>query len=77
MDRIERIREVHSWASEEEIRFVLMSRYWHFTRKLNFSDDTLSAAMDNCVLIYRRLPKQQMMELLHRMRINFINQAKG
>ena len=76
MDRIEQIREVHPWASEDEIRFVLMTRYWHFTRKLNLSHDTLCAAMENCVLIYRRLPKQQMMELLHRMRFNFINQQK-
>ena len=76
MDRIEQIREVHSWASEEEIRFVLMTRYWHFTRELDLSHDTLSAAMDNCVLIYRRLPKQKMMETLHRMRTNFINKTK-
>ena len=76
MDRIERIREVHPWASEDEIRFVLMTRYWHFTRKLHLSDDTLSAAMENCVLIYRRLPKQQMMELIHRVQFNFANPQK-
>ena len=76
MDRIERIREVHPWASEDEIRFVLMTRYWHFTRKLHLSDDTLSAAMENCVLIYRRLPKQQMMELIHRIQFNFANPQK-
>ena len=76
MDRIERIREVHSWASEEEIRFVLMSRYWVFTRELQLEPNAVSEALENCVLIYRRLPKQQMMELLHRMRFNFINQQK-
>ena len=76
MDRIERIREVHPWASEDEIRFVLMTRYWHFTRKLNLSNDAVSAAMENCVLIYRRLPKQQMMELIHRVQFNFANPQK-
>ena len=76
MDRIERVREVHPWASEEEIRFVLMSRYWHFTRELNFSDDAIYAALENCVLIYRRLTKEQMMAVLHRMRTHFIKKQQ-
>ena len=75
-DRIQQIREVHPWASEEEIRFVLMSRYWHFTRELDLEPNIVSQALENCVLIYRRLPKQSMMEIIHRMKIKFYNQTK-
>ena len=75
-NRIEQIREVHPWASEEEIRFVLMSRYWVLTRELQLEPNAVTAALENCVLIYRRLTKQQMMEMIHRMKFNFLNQPK-
>lgn len=73
IDRIQQLRDSHSWLTEEEARFILMTRYWTFTRDLNLAGDTLSAAMSNCVLIYTRLPEEDMRNLLSRVKEAFAN----
>ena len=72
-DRIQQLQDPHSWLTEEEARFILMTRYWTFTRDLKLSGDALRAAMDNCVLIYRRLPEEDMRSLLVRVKQAFAN----
>ena len=76
MDRIEQLQEAHSWLTEGQARFILMTRYWTFTRELKLSGDTLRSAMDNCVLVYQRLPEEDMRNLLRRVEERFANQFK-
>ena len=73
MDRISLLREAHPWLEEEDARFILLSRYLTFTRDLNLSGDTLTQAMEKCVLIYRRLPEEDMRELLNRIQTKHPN----
>ena len=70
-DRISRLRDAHPWLSEENARYLLLSRYWVFTRELNLAGDSLTQAMENCVLIYRRLPEEDMRETLNRCLLKF------
>ena len=70
-DRITRLQEAHSWMSEENARYLLLSRYWVFTRDLHLAGDTLSQAMENAVLIYRRLPEEDMKQTLMRCLLKF------
>ena len=72
-DRIEQLQDSHSWLTEEEARFILMTRYFTFTRDLKLTGDTLRSAMDNCVLIYTRLPEEDMRSLLSRVKEAFAN----
>ena len=70
-DRITALKEAHPWMSEEGARMLLLSRYWVFTREMKLSGDTLSQAMENCVLIYRRLPEEDMRETFNRCLLKF------
>ena len=70
-DRITRLQEAHPWLSEEGARYLLLSRYWVFTRDLKLAGDTLSQAMENAVLIYRRLPEEDMRKTLNRCLFKF------
>ena len=74
-DRISELQEAHSWMSEENARYLLLSRYWVFTRELRLAGDALSAAMDNAVLIYRRLPEEDMRKTLMRCLLKFKQQS--
>ena len=74
-DRITALQEEHSWMSEEGARMLLLSRYWVFTRELKLSGDSLSQAMDNAVLIYRRLPEEDMRETFNRCLLKFQKQS--
>ena len=65
-DRISALQESHPWMSEEGARMLLLSRYWIFTREMNLKGETLSEAMENAVLIYRRLPEEDMRETFNR-----------
>jgi hypothetical protein len=74
-DRISALREAHPWMSEENARYLILSRYWVFTRELNLAGDSLNQAMDNCVLIYRRLPEEDMRKNLMRCLLKFKQQS--
>ena len=34
MNRIEKLQQKHPWLSEEKARWVLLTRYWTFTREM-------------------------------------------
>ena len=71
MDRITQLREKHPWLSEEKARWVLLTRYWTFTREMDMTGDTLNAALDNCVTIYSRLPEESMRDMVSRFEEKF------
>ena len=73
MDRITQLREKHPWLSEEKARFILTSRYLVFTREMDMTGETLNAAMDNCVTIYRRMPEQSMRDMVARFEEKFVS----
>ena len=75
MSRIKQLQKKHKWLSTEEARFVLVTRYWKFSRELGMHGDTLDAAMDNCVRIYTQLPEPAMRAVLTRFKDQFIANA--
>ena len=75
MDRIQQLQKKHKWLSTEDARFVLVTRYWKFTREMGMTGDTLDAAMDNCVRIYTRLPEPAMRDMIARFKDQFITNA--
>ena len=73
MSRIKQLQKKHNWLSTEEARFVLVTRYWKFSRELGMSGDALNTAMDNCVRIYTKLPEPAMRDMLARFQEHFMS----
>ena len=72
MDRIQQLQDTHPWLSEDKARFILLTRYWVFTRELDMSGETLEAAMNNAVTIYKRLPEDAMRDMVARFEEKYV-----